>query len=181
MKNPKHARGAMLIEVMVTGILVATATMGAAAALISGLTLESNSDRTMSEVATVENLLARIRHASESDFAGMHASYDSTTHVAQASTGSSFRTKRQLSVSLPLAEQSLPARLDLDGDGLYDGTVAAGDARVLIVDVAGSDKLRLRTAVLNFGQMRGVAMGRIAGSGSRPVGFGETRPAPPTD
>jgi len=112
MKNLKHARGAMLIEVMVTGVLVATATLGAAGALISGLTLEASSDRTMSEVATAENLLVRIRHASESDFAGMHLSYDSSTHVAQGSTGSMVKTGRQLNVSLPLVETALPSQLD---------------------------------------------------------------------
>lgn len=62
MKPRKYigARGALMIEVLVTGMMVAVASLGAAAALISGLTLEQRSERTMAEVATAENVMERI-------------------------------------------------------------------------------------------------------------------------
>ena len=70
MKPRKHigARGALMVEVLVTGMMVAVASLGAAAALISGLTLEQRSERTMAEVATAENVMERIRHKSMTNF-----------------------------------------------------------------------------------------------------------------
>jgi len=230
MKKHAGTRGTMLIEVMVTGVMVATASLGAAAALVSGLTLEHRSDRTMSEVATAENLMERIHHSSRTDFKKMRTDFHSQTFASRESTGGTMNeldaitveriatlkaeiasgelteederlarkeietvlanhadkegARRSLAISMPNAETDLPSTMDLDGNGEFNNTVDIADARMMVVDLAGSNKLRLRTAVLNHGKMNGIIMSRSADSGKKPVKFGETRdavPPPPKD
>jgi len=178
-KDSRTVRGFALIEVMVTGIIVGTAALGAAVALVSGISLEARSERTMTEVATAENVLARIRHTSQSNFPTLPDTYDASTHASRESVGIRNATSRPLRVSVPLSEAGLPGTIDLDGDGEFDGTATGETARLLVVDVEGSDSLRLRTAVLNFDKMDGVILDRDANSGDRPVTFGETREPPP--
>jgi Tfp pilus assembly protein PilV len=219
----KHAgkRGTMLLETMVTGVMVATASLGAAAALVSGLSLEQKSDRTMSEVATAENLMERIRHSSQTDFTQMRTDFHQQAFASRESTGGALATldpiaaeriatlkeliasgnlteedriaamkeietilanysdkegvRRSLAVSMPNKEADLPNAMDLDGNGEFDNTVDIANARLMVVDLAGSDKLRLRTAVLNQAKMKGIIMDRSERRGNRPVKFGETR------
>jgi hypothetical protein len=161
-------------------MVVATASLGAAAALISGLTLEARSDRRLSEVATAENVMARMRHASFTDFESIHEGYHDKLFTSRESDGTDSGTSRQLGVNIPLSETLLPGGIDLNGDGEYDGTVAVTDARLLFVDVGGSDKLRLRTALLNQAKMTGLKLeGTRTEDGTARVGFGETLPPPP--
>ena len=114
----RTGRGMALMEVMVTGVIVAAASLGAAVALISGLSLEAKSGRTMSEVATAENVLARMRHTSESNFPALHSTYDGSIHASRESIGLQDIRTRPLSVSMPLAEASVPGSIDLDGDAI---------------------------------------------------------------
>ena len=175
----KHvgARGALMVEVLVTGMMVAVASLGAAAALISGLTLEQRSERTMSEVATAENIMERIRYKSMTDFDAVSTDFLDSTHAARGATGSTLggdEVSRRLSVSMPLNEASVPGAHDLDGNGEVTADVDPTAARVLVINVDGSDKLRLRTAVINHSKLGSILLERRA-VGTRPVAFGETR------
>ncbi|MHC4954310.1 MAG: hypothetical protein ACYTGZ_10500 [Planctomycetota bacterium] len=179
--NQRSARGALLVEVLVSGALVATAAVGAAAALISGLMLEAQSERSMSEVATAENLIARMRYASAEGLGGMAADFHEQTFASRESSGylkGSHDVSRELSVSMAMDEATVPGGVDLDGDGLLTKVVDPADARLLVIDVAGADKFRLRTAMLNFGLLRGVLPGADREK-EVTVEFGETLPPPP--
>jgi len=179
-----------MVEVLVTGMMVAVASLGAAAALISGLTLEQRSERTMAEVATAENIMERIRYKSMIDFDAVSTDFLDSTHAASGATGTTLgadKVSRRLSVTMPLNEGTAPGAHDLDGDGEVTADVDPTEARVLVINIDGSDKLRLRTAVINHSKLGGILLERRS-TGKTPVTFGETRepadeddPPPPTE
>jgi len=174
----------MLVEVLVTGMLVATASIGAAAALISGMVLQDRSERKMGEVASAENLMSRMRILSSDGLNGMATEYHSKAFGGQESNGIAVGeddTSRQLIVAMAMDETVMPGQIDIDGDGLLtNAAVDPADARLLIVDVKGADKFHLRTAMLDYGRLKNLSPGRTSSGNTSKVAYGETLPpAPP--
>jgi len=179
MKGNRNERGALLLEVIVAGSFLAIATLGLSAAMVSGVSLEENSRRTLSGVATAENLLEQIRTTSQTDFAKVVSDFNGTTKSSQSSVGFEQDPRRTVRVDIPLNEASVPGYVDLDGNGTVSSLVNPADARVLVMDVSGANGLRLRSAVPDFRKLTGVVLQRESvGPGS--VVFGEVRcPLPP--
>jgi len=163
---------------MVAGSFLAIASLGLAAAMVSGLTLESGSRRTLNRVATAENLLEQMRFRSQTDFRRIVDEFNGVAKSGQSSVGYEEATKSPLRVAIALDETAVPGQVDLDGDGTIGSTVTADTARVLVTDLSGPGGLRLRSAVPNFNRLRGISIDRQA-PGLGPVEFGEVRTPPP--
>ncbi|MFQ5844012.1 MAG: hypothetical protein ACE5JG_03400 [Planctomycetota bacterium] len=163
-----------IIEVLISGSFIAVAALGLSGALVSGVTLTDHAHRTMSRVATAENLMEQIRQSSQTSFNTLATDYDGTSVSANTSIGFDNDTYRLVDVRVPLDETKVPGSLDLDGNGLMKTVVNPADARVLVVDLAGSNSLRLRTAVFDVEKLTGLVLERGPDSNA-PVGYGETR------
>ena len=171
MADRKSIRGSSLLEVVTVSVFLAVSSMGLGSALVSGATLTDKAHRRMSQVATAENIMAQIRQVSQSNLSGVVTEFDGFTTAAYSSIGFANDAKRLVTVSVPLSESSVPGGIDLDADGSI-GLVDPADARILVVDIEGADKLRLRTAVLDLGRLQGIVTGPREQSG-HPVVFGE--------
>ena len=163
---------------MVAGSFLAIASLGLAAAMVSGLTLESGSRRTLNCVATAENLLEQMRFRSRTDFRLVVDEFNGVAKSGQSSVGYEQQTTSPLRVAIGLDETLVPGQVDLDGDGTIGSTVTADTARVLVADLSGPGGLRFRSAVANFDRLKGVSIEREA-PGLGPVDFGEVRTPPP--
>jgi hypothetical protein len=163
---------------MVAGSFLAIASLGLAAAMISGLTLEEGSRRTLNRVATAENLLAQMRVKSQDDFPRVVGDFDGVAKSGESSVGFEAGMNSPLRVAISLDETLVPGQVDLDGDGTIGSTVTADTARVLVADLSGPGGLRFRSAVANFNRLRGISIDREA-PGLGPVEFGEVRTPPP--
>ncbi len=167
--------GFSLLETVAVSALLAVSTMGLASALVSGSALTDQAHRRMSQVATAENVLEQIRQTSMGNFIGVAAEYDGITPAAYSSAGFTNDAKRVLTVRVPLSESSVPGGIDLDADGNV-GLVDPADARVLVVEIAGANQLRLRTVVLDMAKLPNIMLhGEQDDPGANlPVGYGET-------
>ena len=134
--------------------------------------VENQASRTMSEVATAENLMEQIRHQSWTKFTGVIDDYSGKTTAANSSTGYVTDDQRTVSVSIPLDETKVPGGIDLNRDGAENESVDAADADILVVDIIGQNSLRLRTAVFNMARLDGIVLDRS--SNLTPAGYGET-------
>jgi len=172
----KATRGSTLLEVIVASSFLAVASLGLGGAMVSGATLENRASRTMSEVATAENLMEQIRHQSWTNFSGVVNDYSGKTTAANSSTGYVTDEQRTVSVFIPLDETKVPGAIDLNRDGEENTSVDAADADILVVDILGENSLRLRTAVFNMARLDGIVLDRS--SNLTPAGFGETWEAP---
>lgn len=172
----KATRGCTLLEVVVASSFLAVASLGLGGAMVSGATLENQASRTMSEVATAENLMEQIRHQSWTNFAGVIDDYSGKTTAANSSTGYVTDDQRTVTVLIPLDETKVPGGIDLNRDGEENTSVDAADADILVVDILGQNSLRLRTAVFNMARLDGIMLDRS--SNLTPAGFGETWEAP---
>ncbi len=174
----KKTRGCTLLEVVVASSFLAVASLGLGGAMVSGATLENRASRTMSEVATAENLMEQIRHQSWTKFTGVVSDYSGMTTASNAATGYVTDDQRTVQVVIPLKESEVPGGVDLNSNGeLDEGNVKAADADILVVDILGENSFLLRTAVFNLSRLKGVMLERDD-SEMTPVGYGETREAP---
>ena len=83
----KATRGCTLLEVVVASSFLAVASLGLGGAMVSGATLENQASRTLSEVATAENLMEQIRHQSWTKFSGVINDYSGKTTASNSATG----------------------------------------------------------------------------------------------
>ncbi len=173
MADRKSIRGSSLLEIVTVSTFLAVSSMGLGSALVSGATLTDKAHRRMSQVATAENIMEQIRQVSQSNLSGVVTEYDGFTTAASSSIGFANDAKRLVTVSVPLSESSVPGGIDLNANGDVDFAVDPADARILVVDIEGADKLRLRTAVLDLGRLPGIVTGPREQDG-QPVAFGET-------
>ncbi len=172
MADRKSIRGSSLLEIVTVSTFLAVSSMGLGSALVSGATLTDKAHRRMSQVATAENIMAQIRQISQSNLSDVVTEYDGFTTAASSSIGFANDEKRSLTVNVPLSETGIPGGIDLNANGDVDPAVDPADARILVVDIEGADKLRLRTAVLDLGRLQGIVTGPREQSG-HPVVFGE--------
>ncbi len=177
MADRKSIRGSSLLEVVTVSVFLAVSSMGLGSALVSGATLTDKAHRRMSQVATAENIMAQIRQVSQSNLSGVVTEYDGFTTAAYSSIGFANDAKRVLTVRVPLSESSVPGGIDLNADGNV-GLVDPADARVLVVEIAGANQLRLRTVVLDMAKLPNIAFdGEQDDPGANlPVGYGQTYP-----
>lgn len=173
LKRKRRQEGFTLIETLVAGSFLAVATLGLTGAMISGLTLENRAKRTMSRVATAENMMEEVRAEALTDFNGLVTKHDDTTRGDTQSTGQDFDTKT-VRIRIPLDETTVPGAIDLDGNGLVD-SVTTEQARVLVLDLAGNDSLRLRTVVHDAAKLGGIGFADTGNSTTAAVAFGEVR------
>ena len=166
--------GFSLLETVAVSAFLAVSTMGLGSALISGTALTEKAHRRMSQVATAENIMEQIRQVSDGDLSGVVTGYDGVATAAHSSIGFTNDPKRSLTVRVPLAEGSVPGSIDLNANGEVDPNVDPEDARILVVDIEGAGKLRLRTAVVDIGRLQGITFNREGNPAERPVAFGET-------
>ena len=169
--------GFSLLETVAVSALLAVSTMGLASALVSGTALTDQAHRRMSQVATAENVLEQIRQTSMGNFIGVADEYDGIAPAAYSSAGFTNDANRVLTVRVPLSESSVPGNIDLDADGNV-GLVDPADARVLVVEIAGANQLRLRTVVLDMAKLSNIVRqgSQDDEGGDGPVEYGETYP-----
>ncbi len=172
----KKIRGSTLLEVIVASSFLAVASLGLGGAMVSGATLENQASRTLSEVATAENLMEQIRHQSWTKFSGVVNDYSGKTTASNSATGYVTDDQRTVSVRIPLDETKVPGGVDLNRDGAENTSVDPADADILVVDILGQNSLRLRTAVFNMARLDGIVLDRT--SDLAPAGYGETWAAP---
>jgi len=176
---PNHAggqRGSLLVEVMLAGSMIAISALGLSAAMVSGLTLGAQSRSALDGVTTAENLMEQARATSQANFAQVVTDFNEKATAANRSIGyADTGSSENIQIDIPLDETVVPGGVDLNGDGTVETAVSPSAARLLVLDVSGPYRLRMRSAVVNLKKLTGLSLERESLTGAGPVHYGEVR------